>query len=95
MAKATGLLQQADADGDGLLSKAEYLNLMELFKQGAIENGTWVDDDMEHHGRTWDIANKINTEVDGVSFADFWTAVGQMMKKSAELKAASDAAAAQ
>ena len=78
----------ADANADGVLDRDEYINFVKAAEARAAAQGNWIMDDAEHFGKIYAAANMITPGTDGLTMGDAMTAMGVMMKKTEELKAA-------
>ena len=78
----------ADADNDGKLNKAEYMVWGEAMNAHKTARGSWVEP-IENFEEDYDTCNMIS-EGEGITMADFWKMVGPWMHKFQELKAADE-----
>ena len=80
--------QDADVNNDGVLDRDEYIVFTKVAEAREAARGGWIMDDDEYTGRFYVAANAVTPGTDGVSMADMMQAIGVVMAKSQELKAA-------
>ena len=88
MARQNEIYTQADANGDGLLDAEEYKTYYDLNKAEKTAEGSWVDPREDRATTQYTVINRINSDQEGVSFADIETMIRVGMPRMAELRAA-------
>ena len=79
-AESVATFQAADADGDGLLSKAEFIDHAKKNEQNARAKGWAVPEASdEYAGWWWEKFTEIAGTPDGISYDNFMQIQGQMM----------------
>ena len=87
MARVTEDWNSSDANTDGFLDQAEFIVYQEKQRANAASKGTFAGKAEGHDEKWYAILNDINTEHDGVSFAEYMSAIGAFMAKFETMKA--------
>ena len=92
MAEMQKAFTDADANSDGLLDEAEFLNWAQALKDLAKGRGDYTDEREGVDKKWYDFSNAVTPDTNGASMQDFFVVMGAAMKVQLALKAEYDAA---